>query len=151
MLFLQTNAVANALNSAEWVFPTAEIFHIVGFGIAIGTIAVIDLSLMGVGLQRKSTPQLLRYTSLWTLIALTIVILAGFVLFLTMPLDYMRNESFQFKIVCLVLAIIFNYTIHNKIARNKDASPALSIPVALISLALWVCVVWGGLFIAFVG
>jgi len=151
MLFLQTNAVADALNSVEWVFPAAEIFHIVGFGIAIGTIAVTDLSLMGVGLPRKSTPQLLRYTSLWTLIALTIVILAGFVLFLTMPLDYMRNESFRFKIVCLVLAILFNYTIHNKVARSKDASPAVRIPVALISLALWVCVVWGGLFIAFVG
>jgi hypothetical protein len=151
MLFLQTNAVANALNSAEWVFPTAEIFHIVGFGISIGTVAVIDFSLMGVGLQRKSTPQLLRQLAPFTLTALTIVVIAGILLFLTMPLDYYRNSSFRFKIISLFLAIVFNYTIHNKVARYDNVSLGVSIPVALISLALWVCVVWGGLFIAFVG
>jgi hypothetical protein len=151
MLFLQANPVSAALNSADWVFPTAEIIHIVGFGISIGTIAVIDLSLMGIGLQRKTTPRLLRYLAPWTLTALTIVLIAGILLFLTMPLDYMRNPSFRFKIICLLLAIVFNYTIHNKIARSQDVSLGASVPVALISLALWVSVVWGGLFIAFVG
>ena len=151
MLFLQANPVSAALNSADWVFPTCEIFHIVGFGISVGTIAVVDFSLLGLGLQRKSIPQLLRQLAPWTLTALVVVLIAGAVLFLTMPLDYMRNSSFQFKMVCLLLAIVFNYTIHNRVARSPDISLGRSIPVALISLALWVSVIWGGLFIAFVG
>src|ERR1700730_9144814 len=141
MLFLQANPVSEALNSAEWVFPTCEIFHIVGFGVSIGTIAVIDFSLLGLGLPRKSIPQLLRYTAPWTLTALVIVLLAGTVLFLTMPLDYLRNPSFRFKIICLFFAIVFQYTIHNKIARAQDPPLGARIPVALISLALWVSVV----------
>jgi len=151
MLFLQANPVAAALNSVEWVFPTAEIFHIVGFGISIGTIAVVDFSLLGLGLQRKSTPQLLRDLSPWTLTALIVVLIAGSVLFLTMPLDYYRNSTFRFKIVCLFLAIVFNYAIHDRIARSPDSSVWASMLVAAISLVLWVSVVWGGLFIAFVG
>jgi hypothetical protein len=151
MLFLQANPVATALNSQEWVFPTAEIFHIVGFGISIGTIAAVDFSLLGLGLPRKSTPQLLRYTAPWTLTALVVVLITGAVLFLTMPLDYFRNPSFRFKIVCLFLAIAFNYTIHDKVARSKDISMWASVLVVAISLVLWVCVIWGGLFIAFVG
>ena len=150
MLFLQANAVAEALNSAEWVFPTAEIFHIVGFGISIGTIAAVDLSLLGGGLRRKAAPRLLRETAPWTLTALTIVILAGLILFLTMPLDYLRNESFRFKIGALILAIIFNYTIHRKVASSENISPRLGILVGAVSLMLWVSVVGGGLFIAFV-
>jgi len=150
LLFLQANAVAEALNSAEWVFPTAEIFHIVGFGISIGTIAAVDLSLLGGGLRRKAAPRLLRETAPWTLTALTIVILAGLILFLTMPLDYLRNESFRFKIGALILAIIFNYTIHRKVASSENISPPLGILVGAVSLMLWVSVVGGGLFIAFV-
>ncbi len=35
MLLLQANPVSAALNSAEWIFPTGECFHLLGFGIAI--------------------------------------------------------------------------------------------------------------------
>ena len=151
MLFLQANPVSAALNSADWVFPTCEIFHIVGFGISIGTIAVVDFSLLGLGLQRKSIPQLLRNVAPWTLTALVVVLIAGVVLFLTMPLDYYRNPSFRFKMVCLFLAIVFNYTIHDKVARSTTISPGVGMLVAIVSLALWICVIWGGLFIAFAG
>ncbi len=150
MLFLQANPVSAALNSATWIFPASEMFHIVGFAVSIGTIAVVDFSLLGAGLQRKSTPQLLRDTAPWTLTALVVVLIAGAVLFLTNPVDYYHNRSFQFKIVSLFLAIAFNYTIHNKVARFNDISRWASMLVATISLVLWACVVWGGLFIAFV-
>jgi hypothetical protein len=150
LLLLQTNPVSVALNNLEWVFPTTEIFHIVGFGISIGTIAAIDFSLMGLGFQRKLAPRLLRDTAPWTLTALVIVLIAGAVLFLTDPLMYLHNESFRFKITCLVLAIIFNYTIHRKVASSENVSPPVGILVGAVSLILWVCVVFGGLFIAFV-
>lgn len=151
MLFLQaTNPVSVALNSVEWIFPASEIFHIVGFGISIGSIALVDFSLLGVALHRKGTPQLLRDTAPWTLIALVIVLIAGFVLFLTDPLHYIYNVSFDFKMVALALAIIFNYTIHRKVALSENTSRSASTGVALVSMALWVCVVFSGLFIAFV-
>ena len=152
MLFLQApnNPVSAVLNSYSWVFPGSEIFHIVGFGIAIGTIALIDFSLLGVGLHRKGTPELLKNTAPWTLIALVIVILAGLVLFLTDPVHYLQNPSFQFKITSLVLAILFNYTIHRKVALSDRVSAPARAVVALVSLVLWVSVVFSGLFIAFV-
>jgi len=78
------------------------------------------------------------------------VILAGLVLFLTMPLDYLRNDSFRFKIIALIFAIAFNYTIHRKVASSENISPPLGILVGSVSLILWVSVVAGGLFIAFV-
>ena len=150
MLFFEANPLAAALD-AEWVFPTAECFHIVGFGVAIGTIALIDLSLLGAGLRRKAAPQLLKATDPWTLIALTVVILAGMVLFLTDPRHYFRNFPFRLKIICLFLAIIFNYTIHRRVALSERVSAAASALTGAISLVLWSAVVAGGLFIAFFG
>ena len=151
MLLLQTNPVAAALNSAEWIFPTAECFHLLGFGIAIGTIALVDFSLLGFGFARKATPQVQRDVAPWTLAALLVVIMAGAVLFLTDPLHYYENHSFRFKIVCLFLAIVFNYTIHRKVALSSEMSPVAKLIVGVVSLGLWGCVVVGGLFIAFLG
>ncbi len=149
-MLLASNPVADALNSAEWIFPAAECFHIVGFGVAIGTVTFVDFSLLGAGLPRKSAPQLVRDTGPWTLTALVIVILAGLVLFLSDPVDYLENSSFRAKIVVMFLAIIFNYTVHRKVALSENSSPGLSKLVGAISLFLWLSVIFTGLFIAFV-
>lgn len=153
MLLLQaapTNPVSVFLNGFEWIFPACEIFHIVGFGIAIGTIAVVDFSLMGLEFTSKAVPRLLKDTALWTLIALVIVLMAGFVLFLTDPVHYISNSSFDVKMVALLLAIVYNYTIHRKVAMSGTSSPKTNKWVGAISLVLWLSVVFSGLFIAFV-
>lgn len=150
MLFLQaTNPVSTLINSVEWVFPVCELFHIVGFGVAIGTIALVDFSLLGGALKEKRAPQLVRDTAPWTLVALVIVVLAGMVLFLTDPLQYIYNFAFRFKMIALVLAIVFNYTIHRKVALSLNASPYARALTGVVSLALWASVVFAGLFIAF--
>ena len=154
MLLLQgappTNPVSVALNSAEWIFPACELFHIVGFGISIGTVALVDLSLLGVEFKPKGTPALLKATAPWTLIALVVVLTAGLVLFLTNPIHYVYNSAFRLKMITLLIAIVFNYTIHRKVASSGILTQPTAMLVALTSLALWLCVVASGLFIAFV-
>jgi len=145
-----TNPVSTLLNSSEWIFAGCEIFHIVGFAVSIGTIAVVDFSLMGLEFKAKSAPRLLKDTAPWTLIALAVVLMAGFVLFLSDPLHYLYNSSFRVKMVSLLLAIVFNYTVHRKVAMSGNTSPAINMLVGAVSLALWLCVVASGLFIAFV-
>lgn len=151
MLLLQANPVSAALNSAEWIFPTMECFHLLGFGIAIGTIAMVDVSLLGFGFDRKAISEVFQDCAPWTLTALTVVVMAGAVLFLTDPVHYVENHSFRFKMICLLLAIVFNYTIHRKVARSAGSSRSVNAIVAIVSLALWASVVAGGLFIAFLG
>ena len=52
--------------------------------------------------------------------------------------------------ITLVLAIVFNYTIHRKVVLSENVAPPLTVVVAVVSLLLWISVVFGGLFIAFV-
>ena len=77
------------------------------------------------------------------------VLLSGPVLFLSDTRMYLHNPSFRFKIGALVIAIIFNYTIHRKVASSDSSSAACRYWWAWFLLALWVSVVFGGLFIAF--
>jgi hypothetical protein len=149
MLLIQTNAIADALNSSEWVFPIAECFHIAAFAWSIGMIALVDFRLLGVGLKRETVSQVAKATAPWTLLGLAVVLISGPLLFLSDARMYLHNPSFRFKIGALVIAIIFNYTIHRKVALSDSSSGAVRVVVAVVSLVLWVSVVFGGLFIAF--
>ncbi len=149
-MLIQANALTKAMIDNDWLFPAAECVHIASFALAIGTIALVDLSLLGVGLRRNAAAQIARSTALWTLTGLVLIIFTGFLLFASDPDMYLRNASFRVKITCLVLAIVYHYTIHRKVALSENGSGMGTKLVAGVSLALWVSVVFSGLFIAFV-
>jgi uncharacterized protein DUF6644 len=141
--------IENPLNASEWSFPILECFHIAGFAVAIGTVAIVDFRLLGLALRRQTPGQLARDTGLLTIISLTIAVFSGLLLFSTDPDKYYLNRSFLFKVVCLLLAVVFHYTIHRRVLFS-GAPPGVGKLVACLSLALWVSVVFGGIFIAFV-
>jgi hypothetical protein len=138
----------NPINNIEWLFPLLECIHISMFALSVGTIALVDLRLLGLGLRSQTPAQLVKDTGLWTLAGLFIVITSGLLIFTSDPLRYYYSPAFRFKIICLVVAIIYNYTIHRKVAMSKPA-PVTGAIVAIISIALWVGVVFGGLLYAF--
>ena len=141
--------VENPLNASELIFPTLEVCHILGFTVTLGTIAILDFRVLGLGMRRQAVPDLAKDLAPWTLAGLVTVLLSGPLLFSSDPDMYYLNRSFQFKMVCLLTAIIFHYTVHRKAFRSgmPDGPSKL---VASVSLLLWAGVVGGGIFIGFV-
>lgn len=146
---LLQNAVVDALNNSEWAFPLAECVHIGGFAIGVGSIALVDFRMLNLGLQSETTARILRYTEPWTLIALLFVIFSGFTLFLSQVNIYLINLVFPIKMYLLVAALLYNFTVHRKVALMKAPPPVLSKSVAILSLLLWVSIVFGGIFTGF--
>lgn len=140
--------IENPLNSSELTFPILECFHIAGFIVGIGSAALVDFRLLGVGMRRQTPEHLARDLRLWTLAGLTMTILAGMLLFSTDPDKYYLNPPFVVKSICLVAAIVFHYTIHPK-AVQSGSPPGSARAVALVSLCLWVSVVVGGMVVSF--
>ncbi|MDP9113485.1 MAG: hypothetical protein M3O20_07360 [Acidobacteriota bacterium] len=141
--------IENPLNTSPWTFPILEVLHISSFATAIGTVALVDFRLLGLGLRAQTAGQLTKDTRGATLIALSLALFSGLLLYATDPDKFYLNVSFLFKITCLLLAIVFHYTIHRKVVLGNP-SPGLGKLVAMVSIALWVGVVFGGIFIEFV-
>src|SRR6476646_6790285 len=131
--FLAYDPATNPLNTNEWAFPVCEVLHIIGFAIAIGTITMVDLRLLGIGMKKESAADLVKDTGAWTLAGLALVLISGPLIFSSDPNLYLHNISFRFKITMLVLAIIYNYTIHRWVALSQK-SGVLAALVGLISL-----------------
>ena len=139
----------NPLNSNEWSFPLLEIIHIVGFALAMSTIFLVDLRMMGLGLRDRLPSQLSKDLAPWTLGGLAAVLISGPLIFTSDPQMYVNNVGFRFKMGALLVALVFQYTIHRKVAFS-DPSFGVGVITGIVSVALWVSVVAGGLFIAFV-
>jgi hypothetical protein len=146
---LLQNAIADSLNNTEWAFPLAECVHIGGFAVGIGSIALVDFRMLNLGLRHATAARILRYTEPWTLVALLFVMFSGLALFSSQVSIYRINPIFPLKMYALLAALIYNFTVHRKVATMENAPPALSRLVAIVSLLLWVSVVFGGIFIGF--
>lgn len=137
----------NPLNEYSSAFPILECVHIAGIVCGVGTAALVDLRLLGIGLTQKSAGKLWSDTMPWTLGGLAFAIVAGLLLFSIDPEMYFVNLAFRFKMFFLLLAIAFYFTMVRKAAvANTGGAVA-----ACISLGLWAMVPFGGIFIGFVG
>ena len=142
-------AFQNPLNENALVFPILECFHILGFAVTVGTIALVDFRLLGFGLRGQNTGELAKALAPWTLFGLVLVLLSGPMLFSSDPDMYYLNLSFQIKMVLLALALLFHFTVRRKLLRGEASSKPGRV-VACISLALWSSVIFAGIFIAFI-
>ncbi len=141
--------IDNPLNDSPLSFPILECIHIVCFSLSVGTIALVDLRLLGLGMRHQTPAQLLEDTWVWSLVGIVMMIFSGLLLFSSDTDMYVPNPAFHFKMGVLALAILFNYTIRRKTAQAEVTPPYAKL-VGATSLTLWSAVVFGGIFIAFV-
>ena len=140
-------AAENPLNLSEIDYIVVECFHIAGFVLTVGMTAIVDFRLLGVILPKQSPQQLASITSWGMAVGLTVAVFTGFVLFSVDPDSYLTNTTFLIKMAGLCLAIALNFTIHRR-ALLPRAAPLGGKIVACISLAVWIWIVFCGIFIA---
>jgi len=139
----------NPLNGNEWSFPLLEIVHIASFAWSVGTIAIVDLRLLGVGMRNQTSEQLVKATELWTQLGILLAVTSGMLLVTTDPASYLYNPAFRFKMACLLAAIVYNYTWRQRVASAPHSALMGGLAGGL-SIALWLSVVFGGIFYAFI-
>ncbi len=147
--WIMTTPMAKFMISAEWVFPTVQSLHFIGFALSIGTIAIVDLRLLGWGVRGRTAGELAADLNLWTNIGIALMLTTGPLMFSTDAVTYHYNPSFQFKMICLMAALVFHFTLHRLVLRPRAPLVAGKL-AAVFSLLLWSSVLAGGRFIAFV-
>jgi hypothetical protein len=147
--WLTTSPWANFMNGPEWAFPVVQSLHFIGFALSIGTIAIVDLRLLGLGMRRQTASELAADLDPWTWSGFALMLITGALMFSADAVSYHSNPSFQFKMTCLSLALLFHFTVHRKVSRS-EVSPIAARLAGGLSLALWTSVVGGGRMIAFV-
>jgi hypothetical protein len=152
LAWLETTAIAEAIRTTPWMYPTFESLHYVGLAMLVGGIILIDLRTLGVArsLQLKSMIGLLP----WVWIGFLINVVTGSLLFIYGATAFGMRPPFLLKMTFMVLAGI-NALLYDLSTRKgdwveRDAPPASVKTFATLSLILWVCVVTAGRFMAYI-
>ena len=114
---------------------------------------LINLRLLGVPFFVEEQLSVLARSTWKPLLASIVVVLAsGYALFSSEAMKDFFNWGFRVKMGSLLLALIFTFTIHRRIALSGDEtrSPLWSKVAAVVSLLLWLCVGLGGRSIGYI-
>jgi len=149
--WLEHSALGQGIHNSSWLFPFIEVFHLIAIGILGGAVLLIDLRLFGWGLRRHSASELSRDVQPVLNIGLIVLIVSGFLLYTSEGAKMYFNTAFRVKMVCLLLAVLFTFTWHRRVADTSDcANPGKTKTAAALSMLLWLCVGLGGRAIGFI-
>jgi uncharacterized membrane protein YhdT len=149
--WIYATQLGETIRNSTWMFPVLEAFHLIALGFVAGSILLVDLRLIGVGLTRQPVAVLEANARPILIAGLAVMAASGIPLFMSEAIKCYYSFAFWVKMTCLVLALIFAFTIRNQAIRTNMAS-SKSLPPHLIgaaSLALWFGVAWGGRWIGF--
>lgn len=133
-----------------WLFPAIECAHLLGLALLGGSVLVVDMRLLGVGLRTLSVREVAREAERWMLAGIAVMLLTGIPLFLSEAVKCYYNAAFWVKIATLPVAIAFALTVRRRVAgARREAARATRGIVALASLALWFTVAAAGRWIGF--
>jgi uncharacterized membrane protein SirB2 len=147
----ENSSVGEAIRGSRWLFPAIESFHLLGLAVIGGAVLVVNLRLLGFGIDRQPVAQLWRDTRPWLLGSLTIMLISGLLLFTSEATKLYYHEAFWVKMVSLLLATLFTFTVLRRVvlAEQGRVRPFWNKAVALISILLWSGVGVGGRWIGF--
>jgi len=144
-------AIGEAIRESIWLFPVIEAFHLVGLGLVVGAVLLVDVRLLGAGLVKQPVPELAAAVQPWLLGSLALMFTSGGLLFLSEATKCYNSPAFWVKMTSLFLVLIFTFTVRRRVTRANLAAdrPLPGRLTALISLSLWFGVAWGGRWIGF--
>lgn len=140
---------------STWAFPTLETIHVIALVTVIGTIAIMDLRMLGFANRKWTVSAISRDTLPWTVGAFVLAAFTGSLLWISKASTYMVNPFFLWKLAFLVLAGLNMAVFHVLTQRTQDqwdknAKPPTAVRVAgLLSLGFWITIVWLGRAIGF--
>ncbi len=140
------------LRNAKYAIPLIQSFHLFGLTLVLGTTVVFNLRLLGLGPRKIALPAIT--SQLWRLAVggLLLSVATGILVFIPDPARYAANTAFKTKLIILLAAILFHFTVFRKAIRaSNPPAPRRAAAVAAVSLTLWFCVGWAGRAIAFLG
>lgn len=145
------SAIGEAIRNSSWLFPLIEAFHLVGLGLTAGAVLIVDLRLLGVGLNQQPVAQISKGAEPWLVGSLILMFSTGIPLFLSESIKCYYSFAFWVKMTSLLLALLFTFTIRRHVTRTglTMSRPLLGKFTGLISLGLWFGVGWGGRWIGF--
>ena len=153
--WLYDSPIGTAIRESIWLFPIIETVHVLSITLLVGTVAILDLRLLGVILKREPVSDIAGQILPLTWCGFAVSFVSGFLLFWAEAAKSYSNPAFRLKLLLLAPAglnpFVFHATIYRQVTAWNEApvTPLRARMAALLSLTLWSGIIIAGRAIAY--
>ncbi len=146
--WLSSTALSQTIQTTSWAIPGIQTVHILALALVSAAALLLALRVAGRGLIAEPLPQLAtRFTRLiWLL--LLVLLASGSLLILAEPGRTITNPVFYAKMIMLAAVCLLTLWLSAG-AKRAGRGSALLIAVAMLTLLLWIGIIFAGRFIAY--
>ena len=151
---IEASALGQAMRQSLYLYPVVETVHIIGLALLFGSIAVLDLRLLGLARDVPVT-RLTRHVLPWTAASFVLIVPSGLAMFTAHAMEFIDNPLFAIKLGLIFAAGMNAAAFHAGAFRSvagwdTGAAPPRAARVAgALSLVLWVAVIACGRLLAY--
>src|ERR1700680_2200810 len=150
--WLASTALSGWLQGETWGGPTSPSIHIISLSVVFCCAVMISLRLLGLSASGRSVSQLVDTLVPWMYRALAVLLLTGFVQTVAEPVRQFVAPVFWWKMLMIICVLALTVCFARAVRRNAAAwdtppRPAGAKWFALISLGLWIGIIFCGRFI----
>ncbi len=151
---VEATGLARFMREALWAYPATEALHIIGIGLLFGSIAIVDLRLIGLG-RRVPVSALAGLAVPWSLAGFVLAATTGLLMFTAHAAEFITLPVFILKMGLILAGGINAAILHTSVLRDtRPWDTGASTPPAAkvaggVSIALWIGVVACGRLLAY--
>src|SRR5271169_5640009 len=131
-----------ALHESLYMYTFIETAHVIGITLFVGTIAMVDLRLLGLAFKGAPISQMNARMLPWTVAGFVLMFATGLALFYAIPVRTWHSVWFRAKVILMLIAAVNIWIFHYRVERdrakwdNAPVPPAGARISAAISLAM---------------
>jgi hypothetical protein len=144
--------ISQAIRDSRVAFPIIENFHLFALTVLLGSLVVLCLRQFGLVYKAQPVSEVARALRPWNRWSLAVMLTSGVLLFLSEAMKCYGNTSFRIKMYFLFFALLFQFTIYNRIVKKEGSGAPIGGKIAAaVALCLWFGVGLAGRAIGFLG
>lgn len=154
LVALEASGVGAAIRQSIWIYPAANVLHVVGLAVFFAAVAVLDLRLLG-AFAATEPADVVPAAQRFAMAGFVVQFASGLVLFTAEASHVALNPVFQWKAALIVIGLANAVVLGRMAAREAYLLPsgvafsARSRMAAVVSLSVWLAVAALGRLIAY--
>jgi hypothetical protein len=140
---LEQSGWVKTLGSTGWMYASVSVIHYLTLFWCIGSMAVVDLRVMGVAARKRNLSELAAQIYPWAWTGLVLAVISGFLMFATDAGDWAPDPVFHWKLALVALSVVFAALVQLGVPQwaSVPEIPAWAKGLAAIALLLWIATI----------
>jgi hypothetical protein len=138
-LWMQEHPLSQVMLDYTWAQPIVQVMHLVALSIFAGSVLIVDLRLLGVGVVKTPLSKVADEAMPWMIGAIVALAITGIPSLMSLAMKQYFSPFFWWKMELLVLGLIFTFTIRRRITHTDESrlGPVWPKVAGMFSIAVW--------------